>query len=983
MTPSRVHDPVKAARFQDEKAKCRPLLAEQLALFHDPDDILEIRIPDARRVKRSVVTGFLPASKIAHYAGEIFAVTGDSVGAYFTPNRLSPDCLKRCPCRFADVQYHKDIACPKSASDGDVIARVYLNFDIDAVRADGHAGDSATDAEKGATGEVADSVKSVMREHRWPDPLDIDSGNGRHLYYRLPTPIVRADSADPYTPDTLDTPAVSRLLKIMAKKFDTPGAKIDPTVCNPSRIMRVPGTMARKGEDTPDRPHRLCHVLEVPDGWRSTAATGADAPASLVALTLALDPDGAIFDALKAKDSPKPPATLPVTAGSHSPADLPTLAKRERRATKYIAKMPAGIQGQDGSGATYAVAVALVNGFCLDEHSALGVMLDYNARCVPPWSESELRHKVSDAATKPHDKPRGWLLADKPGKVTAIASVHHSAQPPPAHDVSATPPTGQPTAPTERDPGDGLNESIDDPDKLARAVNSGYVSPAGGTLTSRCGKFHHWDGAQHLPMTAEAFRPIVQRAVRCELESAQHARMKDWSGEGERPTMPKVTAPLVTNVLDALRSQTNLPGVVDMPCWIRGATGPNPCEIVAAQNGLLHLPAYAAREDDAIRPNTPDFYNLSAVNFRVTAAAPPPDLWLKTVHNWWPQDAQSIDLLRQWIGYLLTPDNSQQKILLLVGAPRSGKGTVIDIIRHLVGAANCTSPTLGTLCGEFGAASLIGKSVALVGDARLSKRADTAVLTERLLTVSGNGDMDVNQKNRAIDSRRLTTRFVIATNEEPNLPDVSGALVNRFSVLKFQKSWLGNEDKTLLDRLVTELPGIFNWAVDGWKQLREQGKFTAPESSRDVAASMLASGSPVGEFVREKCVVGPVRSATRLELFDAYQNWCESEGRGAGDNSEFGRQLRAAVPSLSDFRTRISGKGKFVRSYLGIALTPPEDDADVLPFEKAQGHGEPANELSDDPAATSPYAAAPGGLADVAPATQPPWQFRDRNTGEI
>ncbi len=82
----------------------------------------------------------------------------------------------------------------------------------------------------------------------------------------------------------------------------------------------------------------------------------------------------------------------------------------EHRALAYLDKMPPAISGQGGHKATYAAATALVHGFGLSPDHALNLLLAYfNPRCRPPWTEKELRHKVEDAANKPHDRPHGWL----------------------------------------------------------------------------------------------------------------------------------------------------------------------------------------------------------------------------------------------------------------------------------------------------------------------------------------------------------------------------------------------------------------------------------------------------------------------------------------------------------------------------------------------------------------------------------------------
>jgi P4 family phage/plasmid primase-like protien len=85
------------------------------------------------------------------------------------------------------------------------------------------------------------------------------------------------------------------------------------------------------------------------------------------------------------------------------------LDERVARAKRYLGKMPPAIQGQDGSKACFNAACVLVRGFDLPWSIALDLMRqEYNPRCVPPWSEDELQHKV-DSATQ-STRPRGYLL---------------------------------------------------------------------------------------------------------------------------------------------------------------------------------------------------------------------------------------------------------------------------------------------------------------------------------------------------------------------------------------------------------------------------------------------------------------------------------------------------------------------------------------------------------------------------------------------
>src|SRR5207237_6472845 len=111
-------------------------------------------------------------------------------------------------------------------------------------------------------------------------------------------------------------------------------------------------------------------------------------------------------------------------------------------------------------------------------------------------------------------------------------------------------------------------------------------------------------------------------------------------------------------------------------------------------------------------------------------------------------------------------------------------------------------PRLPALGETFGLQPLLGKTVAIVPDARLSNRNDVATITERLLAISGEDGVDVNRKNLPqIAGAKLSTRFVILTNELPRLDDASGAIVGRMIVLQQTQSWFGKEDPQLTKKL--------------------------------------------------------------------------------------------------------------------------------------------------------------------------------------
>jgi len=161
---------------------------------------------------------------------------------------------------------------------------------------------------------------------------------------------------------------------------------------------------------------------------------------------------------------------------------------------------------------------------------------------------------------------------------------------------------------------------------------------------------------------------------------------------------------------------------------------------------------------------------------------------------------------------------------------------------------------------------------------------------------------------------------MILSNELPRLNDASGALASRFLVLPLRHSFYGKEDRTLTDRLLGELPGILNWAIEGWQRLQARGHFVPPSAGQELVEQLNDLASPISTFTRERSIEAPGKQAEIHELFRAWQEWCQLAGREAGSDSVFSRDLSAVLPCLRRRRPRAGeGRGTIVEG-IGLAL---------------------------------------------------------------
>ncbi|MFH8992003.1 primase-like DNA-binding domain-containing protein [Streptomyces sp. NPDC017940] len=123
-----------------------------------------------------------------------------------------------------------------------------------------------------------------------------------------------------------------------------------------------------------------------------------------------------------------------------------------------------------------------------------------------------------------------------------------------------------------------------------------------------------------------------------------------------------------------------------------------------------------------------------------------------------------------------------------------------------------------------------------------------------------------------------------------------------------------------MDRLIAELPGILNWALDGLARLQRTGRITEPAASRDAVATMQDTASPTTAFIRERCTTGPAYSIPVDNLWAIWREWAEDNGVKPGSKQVFGRDLQSAIPQLSVSRPR-DGETR-IRIYTGITVRP-------------------------------------------------------------
>lgn len=170
----------------------------------------------------------------------------DVSGVYWTLNPVNPDCLHRSKNRMRE--WASKCRGGATTSDKEILGRRLLLLGLDG--ADRPSGISADREELDAAKEKARRVAKFLSDRKWEPPIVAMSGNGYHLLYRIEMPN-----------DQKSAELVRKFLVSLGLLFDDEKIRIDASVFNASRIGKVYGTVAKKGDNTPERPHRRSMLL--------------------------------------------------------------------------------------------------------------------------------------------------------------------------------------------------------------------------------------------------------------------------------------------------------------------------------------------------------------------------------------------------------------------------------------------------------------------------------------------------------------------------------------------------------------------------------------------------------------------------------------------------------------------------------------------------------------------------------------------------
>lgn len=272
--------------------------------------------------------------------------------------------------------------------------------------------------------------------------------------------------------------------------------------------------------------------------------------------------------------------------------------------------------------------------------------------------------------------------------------------------------------------------------------------------------------------------------------------------------------------------------------------------------------------------------NSVAANYNPVAKAP---VWEQTLEDIFSHidaaDRPKVkNLIEEWMGSIIIGGRKPRAIsraLIMHGESNTGKSTILDVTRMVIGESRCTSASVSDLTGTFAGMSLLGKSAWLADELPVGgKFADD--FFKKLVT---NEPVTINRKMKSHFEGRMNITVGFATNTLPRILDHTSATWGRILLVPCDTQFIGSKaDPLLTDKLMAEVDGIFQRIITAARRLLARGHFDVPQVLMDQQTSAQAEENPIADFIADGFTKVPTGEVKVSDIVDAYRGYLVRNG---------------------------------------------------------------------------------------------------------
>ena len=345
-------------------------------------------------------------------------------------------------------------------------------------------------------------------------------------------------------------------------------------------------------------------------------------------------------------------------------------------------------------------------------------------------------------------------------------------------------------------------------------------------------------------------------------------------------------------------------------------------DYINLQNGLLYLPKMELVE------HNPSILTMVQLPIKYNIHAKCPN-FIEFLLDIFEGDQERVDIIQEIMGYCLTVDTQLQKFFIFYGSGSNGKSLLADIIREVCGHENCSSTNLMQLGERFGAQTIFKKRVNISSE----HESQVALNTQQLKLITGEDHILIEQKYHNPFSIKPYVKLIVLLNNHLKVTDQSHGFFRRCVVIPFNKRYADKhevisdkesyKDKNLKTKLLTEIEGIFVWALEGYQRLVKNGyNLSESRACNQALKDYYTQINPIKVYIDERLTKAPSERTLKNAIFEDFKKWCVNNDLDEYEritSQMFWRQFKKNIPGW-DEKNNIKSNG--LRYIGGYKLAP-------------------------------------------------------------
>ena len=297
--------------------------------------------------------------------------------------------------------------------------------------------------------------------------------------------------------------------------------------------------------------------------------------------------------------------------------------------------------------------------------------------------------------------------------------------------------------------------------------------------------------------------------------------------------------------------------------------------------------------------------------------------WQSYLNEIFLEDAQIVEWIRRWCGYILTGLTKEQILVFFYGQGRNGKSVLVKTLMDIMGdyGRSIASETLVSTQRNSQSAS---PDLARLAGARFVATQETeegSRMAESLVKTMTGGDRILARfLNKDLFEFEPQFKLAISGNHQPIIRGNDYGVWRRIRLIPFLATFTdANDDKQLVEKLAAERPHIARWMVEAASDYLATGLGPVPDRVANATSEYQEQMDTIGQWIAEECSLSDATKETPVDdLYQNYSYWCLESGLRKPTKQAFGRRMseRPGIQRIAD------GRG---RRYRGIALVSFRD----------------------------------------------------------